>query len=485
MIRVLVVEDEIPILRNLCNMIEKTSSAFKVEYRAQNGEDAYEIIKEHGEKIDLMFLDIHMPVLNGLELLNILKQEKIEIRTIILSGYQEFEYLRAGMRYGVLDYLLKPINKEALENVLREAESEIVSQAYQKQKQEEDMYKEYEVALISFWGNYLSKEKRGLGLILTEEQKHVMNKFKSYISKKLNEEDYWIIEDGYKPEWFVIFKKREGKIQRILYKFIEDLSDSKRGISILLDAEYQCRSTIYSKRLQMAEDIQCILEIDNNSFCHGDARKEHKENLEIIEQYRKEIQSARHVEEIGTVISKTLEKAGNKVEVLCELLKSALYFYSEKYPCNVSCEQGLEEVYQIIEESTTFEYLKNQIVKWSDSAFSYGGKREKKKNVAEEVKEYIEENYADNLTTQDIANQVGFVADYMRSLFGREYGMTPMEYMQSIRLEKSRSLLLNNPELSFKEIANIVGYQDASYFSRVFKKIEGVSPSQYRRLHMK
>ena len=118
--KVLVVEDEAPILRNICRLIEKCNPAFQVYYRAQNGKNALEVIRT--QPVDLIFLDIRMPVMDGLEVMRHMKQEELEIPVIVVSGYKDFEYVQQALRHGSMDYLLKPVKMEELRQILNKAE---------------------------------------------------------------------------------------------------------------------------------------------------------------------------------------------------------------------------------------------------------------------------------------------------------------------------------------------------------------------------
>ena len=132
MIRILVVEDEIPILRSICSLIEQTDSEFQVAARARNGKEALDILDT--QVIDVVFLDIHMPVMDGMEVLQELQKKELDVLIVVLSGYQDFEYVRMAMRHGAVDYLLKPAKREELKRVLYEVESRVIERNLHKNK---------------------------------------------------------------------------------------------------------------------------------------------------------------------------------------------------------------------------------------------------------------------------------------------------------------------------------------------------------------
>lgn len=116
MIRVLIVEDEPPILRSLKILIEKMHPEFKVVETALDGDEA--ISKLQIAKFDVIFTDIMMPIVDGFGVLSYIKDNNIDIIPVILSGYEEFEYARKAIRYNVLEYLLKPISVDNLSIIL-------------------------------------------------------------------------------------------------------------------------------------------------------------------------------------------------------------------------------------------------------------------------------------------------------------------------------------------------------------------------------
>ena len=118
--RVLVVEDENIIAKNIAKHIEAENQNFSVVGIYQNGEDAFNAVKE--ELPDVVFTDISMPVMTGLELASKIHEYYSHIKCVILTGYADFEYAKEALHYDVEDYLLKPLNKEELSKVLKRLE---------------------------------------------------------------------------------------------------------------------------------------------------------------------------------------------------------------------------------------------------------------------------------------------------------------------------------------------------------------------------
>ena len=121
MIKVLIAEDEPPIARAVQRLIEELSPGFKVIGRAMNGREALELMLR--EEADVVFTDIRMPVMDGLRLLEELGRNWLDCLSVVLSGHQEFTYAQTALRHGAFDYLLKPMSKDTLRELLRRLEA--------------------------------------------------------------------------------------------------------------------------------------------------------------------------------------------------------------------------------------------------------------------------------------------------------------------------------------------------------------------------
>ncbi|HJB47353.1 MAG TPA: response regulator [Candidatus Mediterraneibacter surreyensis] len=125
MIKVLVAEDEKPLLRGIKMLVEEIDSHFTVVKCAVNGKEAIEYLSAN--RVDVVFTDINMPIVDGLELMKYLSAEHPETIVVVISGYNDFEYAQKAIRFGVKEYLLKPIVKEELAAILKRIEESFES----------------------------------------------------------------------------------------------------------------------------------------------------------------------------------------------------------------------------------------------------------------------------------------------------------------------------------------------------------------------
>ena len=125
MLNIMIVEDEPPIARSIKNMIESFGSAYSVTSTARNGKDALCQLEEAQQEIDVMFIDIQMPVMDGLTLMKEVSSQYPSIALVVLSGYKDFSYAKQALNCNAADYLLKPVSKDDLSAVLKVLDKKI------------------------------------------------------------------------------------------------------------------------------------------------------------------------------------------------------------------------------------------------------------------------------------------------------------------------------------------------------------------------
>ena len=132
MYKVMLVDDEKLILQGVLNIVDWDKLGLKITHMAQNGKEALEKYDE--EPVDIIITDINMPVINGLELIKRIKEKNKKVKFIVLSGYDDFSYAKTAMKYGIENYILKPINEEELEEALIDINKKIAANKEKENK---------------------------------------------------------------------------------------------------------------------------------------------------------------------------------------------------------------------------------------------------------------------------------------------------------------------------------------------------------------
>ncbi len=486
MIRVLVVEDELPILRSTCTLIERINPEFKVLYRATNGKEALEIIENN--KVEFIMLDIHMPIMNGVKVLQAMSEKKINIPSVVLSGYQDFSYVREALRYGAVDYILKPLKKDVLEETLKEVEKTIWKRNSHTLEQKEQYVDiagvenelNYELVLFVF-GAFMSNYEEGNLQLEVEYWDEFLEK---YLERKLSNEHYWSIPGQYKNEKLVVFRKLGNRTEQLMKSLQEEISmqeELRKPITIVLSEKEHNHDSIYQGNQELHLLAKEVMLLGTGQLCQSNMEEEKRKNREQVNQSNKIIADVNYAEQIMPTKQNALERIENR-SVIIELLKSGFWKYSELFKGNYSYAELEEELVRILENSYSKSALYEKLEKLVVSDFYKEDiNTNNKSKLALQMREYMDDNYRFAINNNTLSESFGYVPAHLREIFRKQYEVSPMEYLQEIRLKKSKELLDENWEITLKEIADMVGFNDSLYFSKVFRKHMGMSPSQYRK----
>ena len=140
-----------------------------------------------------------------------------------------------------------------------------------------------------------------------------------------------------------------------------------------------------------------------------------------------------------------------------------------------------KRLYSCIQNATAINTLFSEILVLFQEIFrTESGKCSDTSSVILEVERFMKKNYASPITVEDMARKFNFNASYLTRIFKKQTGESPVKYLLRLRIDEAKKLLLEHPDLSVKQISTLVGYEDQHYFSRFFKELTGLSPSEYR-----
>lgn len=536
MLKVFLVEDESIVREGLKNSIPWREYGYQFMGEASDGEMALPMIRKI--RPDVLITDIKMPFMDGLALSQVVTQEIPDIKIIIISGYDEFEYAQRAIRVGVEQYLLKPITRSALRKVLLELREKIESEQEQKNYLEtfQNEMKEYEDYarrrfLEKIFGGVLTVQQiyeeaaklsleldaPSYNLVLLNLQVKRQNpefgtkepeslervreallryfmRFPEYLIFRWNISLFGIMVKG---ETARIGELTEHCVSNIGKICAEEESTMEWYVAVgkpverlsLLPECYTKVNHILAHRFfdskqhilteKDAEDY--LAGTDTKSFESVDSAKV---NPEIIQGFLREGTQ----EELEDFITGYL--AGVKDALKSRLFRDYLLLNIRFSIINYMGMLGInqqeflpEDEYNKVQEAAVnggeiYEYMKELLERaltLRDRESENQGKRVLKKGL-----EYIEENFSeDSLSLNKVAGAIGVSGNYFSGVFSQEMQMTFIEYVTKKRMEKAKKLLRQTEKYA-GEIAAEVGYKDAHYFSFVFKKTVGCTPREYR-----
>lgn len=535
-IKVFLVEDEMVIRRGIKNSIDWEKEGYIFCGEASDGELAYPMIIK--EKPDILITDIRMPFMDGLELCKLVKEELPNIKILILSGYDEFDYAKEAIRLGVTEYLLKPISSgkllEALngvsESIRREKEDKDLVRKYmeemrentehEKQKFFEQMIagnlsmadaletgKKYEMNLSAGMYNLLlfrftlGEENRKSGELLGEAE---------YAIKKLTERLEYVFEFQRDVEgWaFLLMADNEEQMSERVKELSKDLEEIMKNYSTityfggigqpvarLRELEESFREAERALAARFTMELNRIISVEDIRMA---------QNVDTLDDI--EITSFGEIEKTRTMLEKFLNNgAEDEIDEFVDVyinelpeenLKSVLmrqYIIMDAYIVMMSfCEkiEGIEGEMQAQSEELknsmktiqTLEEIKNYIrmllKKIIGVRDTISGRRYS--DIIEIAKDQIRKTYmSDEISLNTIAAEVGMSPSYFSSIFSKEMGKTFVEYLTEIRTDRAKELLMCS-SMKTSEIGYEVGYKDPHYFSYIFKKTQNCTPKEFR-----
>lgn len=535
-IKVFLVEDEMVIRRGIKNSIDWEKEGYIFCGEASDGELAYPMIIK--EKPDILITDIRMPFMDGLELCKLVKKELPNIKILILSGYDEFDYAKEAIRLGVTEYLLKPISSgkllEALngvsESIRREKEDKDLVRKYmeemrentehEKQKFFEQMIagnlsmadaletgKKYEMNLSAGMYNLLlfrftlGEENRKSGELLGEAE---------YAIEKLTERLEYVFEfqRGVEGWAFLLMADNEEQMSERVKELSKDLEEIMKNYSTiayfggigqpvarLRELEESFREAERALAARFTMELNRIISVEDIRMA---------QNVDTLDDI--EITSFGEIEKTRTMLEKFLNNgAEDEIDEFVDVyinelpeenLKSVLmrqYIIMDAYIVMMSfCEkiEGIEGEMQAQSEELknsmktiqTLEEIKNYIrmllKKIIGVRDTISGRRYS--DIIEIAKDQIRKTYmSDEISLNTIAAEVRMSPSYFSSIFSKEMGKTFVEYLTEIRMDRAKELLMCS-SMKTSEIGYEVGYKDPHYFSYIFKKTQNCTPKEFR-----
>lgn len=505
MLRVLIVDDEILMRKGIQSLIDWKKEGFDICGEAKDGEEALYLIRETHP--DIVFTDIVMPKKGGLQLIKEAQQEYPAICFVVLSCHNDYEYVREALTLGARDYILKlSMLPEDLTDILHKLSREIYThknmQKTQKISCEEIMIvlkavlfekdTEKEFMIDKYFGDKLyslvymrifSDEGReyygkGIGKFLKSNllgETSILLKREDTMFIALTTRDFEDIKNAY-DQYGDIFRMQFGYriMAGISGRNVESTSVGKlyeqaqdaynrgfyEGYGIY---KFQCR---YFSHALTGNKITIVLNQMGEYFLDC----EYEKGKDVLEHLFSEINQARLVPE--EVLMICLEIYLRYQKVLYEMLNDKSFLLKksgfQESICSMATFQEIKEhLFRIAQNMVNnFKFLQNRVIK----------------SEITEVMDYVMTYLNKDISLKSAANHVSLSESYLSHLFKREMNESFSDYLQKKRVERAKKLLAKTSE-SVTSIARECGYEEYSYFCRVFKKSTGQTPNEYRRKH--
>ncbi|OXM87220.1 response regulator [Paenibacillus rigui] len=530
MTKVMLVDDEILIRETIRDCIPWEKEGFIYCGDASDGEVALPMIEEL--QPDILITDIKMPFMDGLELSAIVRKRMPDVKIVILSGHGEFEYAQSALRIGVDEYCLKPVSSTDLISRLHKVREKIEKQQQEKEQLAKLKQREEEKATLS-----QSKLLNDLcsGFITTSEAIH----WSASLNLNLIAKYYAVaITDlrssaapasaegaGWPYTEHVLLRHRERRPSSsdpLLFKRSRTntvwifMGDSFEGLQQEVDAF----SRLLTDRQGQPEEpgsevtvgigsIQDRLQGIHTSFLEAE---EEMHLQRLLRQNRRALwettqgtldpslfldriqfveflkvgspgQAQSYVSSFAQALKPT-DWHSNLIGyyILTDLTLEVFRSAKETYPNMMNAEHTLDRLREGIGAIRSWDEACSYLVRLAEEYWTWrSSASDKYSDMLDKVKQYIHKNYdKDTISLQDAAEHVHLSQGHLSKVFSQETGQTFIEYLTQTRIRRAMELLLTTQAKSY-EIANLVGYNDAHYFSNLFKRVTGMTTKQFRK----
>lgn len=543
MLKIFLAEDEVVVRETIKRMIPWEELGFELVGEAADGEMALPLLIR--QQPDLLITDIKMPFMDGLTLARLAKKEIPGLKVVILSGYDDFNYAKQAIGIGVEDYLLKPITKNALIERLSEIRSRYEHEKTQKeyyekfqremQAYEKNSSRDFFEALVGGSMDMMEVYKRAekLGLDIVAEAYNVliftMNCDEDFSGQR-DEYSSWEAESLELLENFfaghssamlfrsnifsygVLLKGQRETIEENTRACVDEIrkilsrQDGRRewflavGQSVdrlsQIQKSYHTASRAFSQRYLYDENILYYDEMETMEHPGGQAETEDNAYLQKVDV------NALNPAILQKFLSKGLqEETENFVKdyfyaIGQEPMESLVFrnyvILNVRFSV-ISFIKGLGCDTNEMESADTEEVLAES-GKNMESAIAYAKKMisqaieirdqnsgNKNRSILKTAVDFIDSHYMDEeISLNTVANVANVSSNHFSALFSQNMGQTFIEYLTTLRMNKAKELLRCTGMRS-SEIAGEIGYKDAHYFSYLFKKTQGMTPSDYRK----
>lgn len=532
MFKVLIVDDEAIIRKGLKNIIDWRSLDCEVCGEASDGIEGISLIRELHPHI--IITDINMPEIDGLKMIKEVKQQLPLSKIIILTGYRDFEYIQEAIRLGAFDYVLKPSKIEDLTNILKKAVSELQCGCMLEEElislrkhfeskipvlrqkllydimfrintKQEEMLEElniYGLTVDEFSIMAVETDEDGQESLKSQYEKHlyqfgIINTFQEMLGAS------FIIADVPINNRTILFliQPREAAgvdILASLYKDAVSLQELVKNcfsftVTISISTKGKGAMQLSDKAKEALEALDYKFYMGKNTvILYDDLKSFYKTtDFSILENYERSlVQKVKsgNGESVSQVL-KDIIKCINECKLERESIKkfywntiSMIYTLTNTIKAEEEGgSRGITEIYAALDQCQSSVEMNSVLSELSlniaNCINSYN--RRTINSTLQKAMDYIKQNYNEAITLNDVAEHTYVSIYYLSRMFTKELGKNYVDYLNEVRIEKAKEYLKDSCYKTY-EIAELVGIKDAHYFSKIFKKYTGVTPSEYK-----
>ncbi len=502
--KLLICDDEKAILNGLQKILNWQSLGFTEIMTANKGDLALDIILK--EKPALTLIDINMPVLDGLAVINEARDKGFEGDFIIISGFSEFSYAQKAISLNVTSYLCKPIDDDELLKVVESIVKKLETSSYKTSlisTFESIAIKDYLFKILDSYDEALES----FGLI-TDDHYQILA-YEKYYQKDFSTTDSFkeLLDITDNIKYTSIYKDNLNLIILIGRESIDLVSRSLKYYTAdvqknsLLDNTFLYFGETVANIKYLPESYQTIKYLVNERFfCNENQHFLYSSYLR--DKLLKNVISLNTPQNYADNLFKAIQSTD--IENIKEQLANLMSVIKSSQLKEVETKNFLTNMFLITKNQINLYYtdiplltasftniatdIENKVFLYEISDYIFNQlsivintiSQHSKDTIVYEIIEYIDKNFYTNLKLKAVAEHFNYNSSYFGKLFTKTFDCSFNTYLEKVRIEKSKKLL-ENEKLKVYEVCEIVGYNNVDYFHKKFKSIVGISPLEYRK----
>lgn len=469
--RILIAEDELLERKAMKKFIKENFGDMEVVGEAENGRRAIELAKE--KRPNIVFMDIKMPGINGLEAIKQIHAVQPSIKFILVSAYDTFDYAKQAMQFGIKDYILKPGKKEEIVKALLRLQKEIVNEG----KLEEEKRQSRKL-LEERFVRRLMEQPLQEDVFELQKQLYPQMKYSYFLvfggngSSNLNEIPCSL--ERYLSNPFILYETNDIIVAIVI---IDDIEDKATQLITVRKLSLELKNSMFIGIGHICDSLEQLPISYREAYgAFFQLRTEGKSHYGFLNENTTDLPSEEYLAKITEEVEKG--NAGKAIEhfkdcshLLGEAEKENLYIAIQNLLMKRNVSNFKSSITSLQNDEDWQMYLNICCMKINEVYQSMQSMMIAKK--------YIEEHFPENITLEDVAALVKLSPNYFSNLFKEEFGETFIEFLTRTRMLQAK-LLIEKNAYSLKEICFKVGYKDPNYFSRVFKKYYHTSPKHFQ-----
>lgn len=521
--KVVIIDDEKGIVEGLKKIIGRYLPECKVVGVAYNGLEGYEIIQKL--RPDIAITDIRMPKADGLDMIKMLEETKVQTKFILLSGYADFEYARRGMKLGVQFYINKPVEEEELRDSVNQVMERIRADRIKLQSLDElkheihsriqeetlrdildigndqaslvdELLRSAQIPTAGIWFNSILIEIEGS----TDALKEIgFQPLLHLIDQALKNYHQVYCFRYFGPQIAIVIAHNSNILHGRLLHVIQELKqavyrDLNLSISVGIGAVYkrttgmcqsfeEARNALSYKVIKAGDPVISYNEIITMTDHSHPVPEEMISKLETALDNMDEEECVGIIHEIfrGMVAEPGMSPADLQLWCLNILLSSIRRLSFQQLQQNELVGRHILSL-EGFSRFRTLEYLEEWMIQVIRGIihFKLEHNLSHRKDIISEIKLYVSKHYNEQISLADLAARFFISPFYLSQLFKRKTGDNYLNYLTQLRIDKAKELL-ENTDLKVYEICRMVGYSDAQHFARMFEKFTGYKPRDFRK----